>query len=246
MQPRNILDLGAGTGNLNPLLRKRYPVAQIVALDFSARMLLHNRKINSSKQLRPVCADAEKLPFSSHSFDLIISNLMLPWCLDLPIIFTEVHRVLKPGGLFLFSTLGVDTLNEVHTCWSVVDDTPHVHPCYDLHDMGDVLLQTGFADPVLDKEVITLFYKNIHCLSDDLKATGTHNLLQERRKYLTGKNRWHHFAQQYEAYRDSKGNIPATFEVVYGHAWRSNTWSSTAEHPGEVRIPLDQIVRNYS
>ena len=114
---------------------------------------------------------------------------------------------------------------------------------YDLQDMGDVLTQTGFADPVLDQETITLFYKTIPRLATDLKACGAHNLLQQRRKTLTGKNRWQGFLQYYEGYRNKEGYIPASCTVIYGHAWRLKPKLKNRPESLEVVIPITEIRR---
>jgi malonyl-CoA O-methyltransferase len=239
INPQRILDLGAATGYTSGLLAKRYPVAQVIAVDFAQQMLLHIPKSSASKtHLQRICADAEKLPFMAHSFDLIVSNLMLPWCFDLPPIFQQVSQALKPGGLFLFSTFGPDTLYELGVSWAAVDDMPHVHPCYDLHDMGDIMLKAGLVDPVINQEILTLSYKSPQALFADLKGTGSQNMLHQQRPGLTGKTRWQQFLRNYQEYRDDNGRIPAKFEIVYGHAWRSTRTVATGN---TVLVPIHQI-----
>ena len=164
---------------------------------------------------------------------------MLPWCNDVTTIFKEVRRVLKPGGLFLFSTFGPDTLGEMRASWAKVDEMPHVHLFYDLHDVGDALLRAEFADPVMQTEWLTLLYRTTNGLFQDLKNTGSLNILLERRKTLTGKQRFMQFLAEYDTYRDATGKLPATFEVVYGHCWK-------IEKSKEVVIPLSAIKRNLA
>lgn len=234
LAPAVILDLGAGTGYISALLKKRYPYADIIALDFVEAMLSQN----ADKNRVSLCADAAHLPFRDASIDLIVSGLMLPWCENAEAIFMQVQRVLKPGGLFLFSTFGPDTLGEVRASWAAVDEMPHVHLFFDLHDIGDALLRAGFADPVMQTEWLTLLYKSAESLFQDIKKTGSSNILLERRMTLTGKKRFQRFLAEYDTYCDAKGAFPATFEVLYGHCWKS---VKLLKQAGEVRIPIAEI-----
>ena len=132
--PARILDLGSGTGAGSRLLTTHYRKASIVQLDFAssmlARSITHKRRFFSRQSY--VCADAQFLPFTSGCFDMTYSNLMLQWCNDLDAVVTEVRRVNKPGGLFIFSSFGPDTLYELRDSWSVVDDRPHVNSFLDM------------------------------------------------------------------------------------------------------------------
>ncbi len=128
LRPARILDLGAGTGEFSRALLRRYRKADVIALDLALNMLRHTRRRGGWFR-RPgcVCGDAERLPFAADSFDFIFSNLMLQWCLDLEPVFTELHRVLSPGGLLMFTTFGPDTLKELRASWQAVDGYTHVN-----------------------------------------------------------------------------------------------------------------------
>jgi malonyl-CoA O-methyltransferase len=145
--------------------------------------------------------------------------LALQWCNDLKQTFAEVRRVLQTGGLFMFSTFGPDTLKELRQAFRHMDDYSHVNRFTDMHDIGDMLVHNGFATPVMDMEYITLTYDDVIGVMRDLKAIGAHNVTQGRRRGLTGKNAWQKAINQYETLR-KEGKLPATFEVVYGHAWK--------------------------
>ena len=140
LNPERIVDLGAGTGYVTQLLEERYPQAQIFSVDFAQAMLQQHRTLSNKESAR-ICADAEHIPFADESIDLVVSDLMLPWCQDIRKIFAEIWRVLKGNGILLFSTLGPDTLGELRASWATADDEPHVHAFFDLHDVGDMLLQ---------------------------------------------------------------------------------------------------------
>ena len=145
---------------------------------------------------------------------------MMQWCDDLNQLFCEIHRVLKNDGLFLFSTFGPDTLKELKKSWSVVDDQTHVNTFTDMHDIGDQLLTNGFLSPVMEMEKITLTYQTVTDLLRDLKAIGAQSVGQ-RSKSLTGKDKFQLMVKMYESYR-ADGKLPATYEVIYGHAWNKN------------------------
>jgi len=232
MQPRRILDLGAGTGVFARVLGKRYRKALVIALDIAPAMLQHARRRGGWWQ-RPlcVCGDAESLPFRDDSFDFIFSNLMLQWCIDLPAALAELRRVLAPGGLLLFTTLGPDTLIELRASWEVVDGYVHVNPFMDMHDVGDALLQARWAEPVMDSEHITVTYRDLGTLMQDLKQIGAHNMNRDRARGLTGKRRFQAFVAAYERLRRD-GVLPSTYEVVYGHAW------SPRQPQGGVEVPV--------
>ena len=232
LQPARILDLGAGTGEFTRALMRRYRKAEVVALDLALTMLHHTRRRGGWFR-RPgcVCGDAERLPFADGSFQFIFSNLMLQWCQDLDAVFTELRRVLAPGGLLMFTTLGPDTLGELRASWRAVDGYTHVNPFIDMHDVGDALLQTDWAEPVMDTERLTLTYRDLATLMFDLKHLGAHNVTRGRARGLTGKRRFQAFTTAYEAFR-CDGVLPSTYEVIYGHAW-------SPQQPGAaVAVPL--------
>ena len=213
VNPKVVIDLGAGTGLLSSKLSQKLPNAQLICVDFAQQSLQSN-----PSQFK-VCADAHQLPFADKSIDFIASNLMMQWCPDLKILFAECHRILKPGSLMLFSTFGPDTLKELKRSWSVVDSEPHVNTFTDMHDIGDQMLQSGFNSPVMEMETLTLTYDKVVDLMRDLKGIGAQTV-RNRSKALTGKMKFSKMIEMYEAYR-KEGKLPATYEVIYGHAWKS-------------------------
>jgi malonyl-CoA O-methyltransferase len=224
--PRLILDAGSGTGFATRELVQRYPKARIIALDLAHAMLLEARRQEPWwKRVLPfsrsasLCGDIERLPLKPASTGLIFSNLTLQWVSSPERAFAEARRVLEPGGLFMFSTFGPDTLQELRQAFRGADSSSHVTRFIDMHDLGDLLVHSGLADPVMDVEYFTLTYRQVTDLMRDLKAIGAHNALSDRRRGLMGKAALAAVARGYEAFR-SDGQLPATFEVVYGHAWK--------------------------
>lgn len=239
MQPEQILDLGAGTGYVTRLLRKAYPGARVIAVDIAHAMLLQAR-CKSAWWRRPrfVCGDIEVLPFQSQSVDLLISNVSLQWCNDLDAVFAEFRRVLRPGGALFFSTFGPDTLRELRVSWQAADAYSHVNTFLDMHDIGDALMRAGLAEPVMDVERITLTYLEVRGLMSDLKVLGAHNVTRGRARGLTGRGAWRAMLAAYENFR-REGVLPATYEVVYGHAWAPLPREAAVKQ--DVHIPITAI-----
>ncbi len=245
VKPRRILDLGAGTGHCTRALAVRYPKAEITALDLAPAMVSTTRRSFSWLQRRRhrfVCGDAERLPLAGERFDLVLSNLTLQWVSDLERTFTELHRVLRPGGLLLFTTFGPDTLRELRESWAAADggEAMHVNAFVDLHDIGDALVRSRFGDPVTDAERLTVTYRAARDLMRDLKAIGAHNVTGGRRRGLTGRGRLAAMTAAYEQFR-CDGLLPATHEVVYGHGWKVDPGRGAGDDG--FRIVPEQIGR---
>lgn len=224
-RPEAILDAGSGTGNALRALRGRYSAARIVALDIALTMLKRGRarlpwwKGMVGRGTQPVCGDIEALPFAEGAFGMVWSNLTLQWANDPQRAFTELRRVLAPGGLLMFSTFGPDTLCELRQAYHGTDRHTHVNHFIDMHDIGDMLVAGGFSDPVMDMEQFTLTYADVRQLMHELKAIGAGNVTRGRPNALSGKSRLATVMRNYERFRRD-GKLPATFEVVYGHAWK--------------------------
>ncbi len=231
--PQTLLDAGCGTGYAFPLLRTRYPKAQLIGLDIASGMLRQagarqTKPRGWRKWLSPfmpsaspptlICADIERLPFKKDSLDMVWSNLTLQWVGDLEGCLRQLHRVIRPGGLFIFSTFGPDTLKELRQAFADVDGYAHVNRFVDMHDIGDMLVHAGFAQPVMEMEYLTLTYADLKTLLRELKAIGADTVLEGRRPGLMGRGQWQRLNANYERLRRD-GRLPATFEVIYGHAW---------------------------
>ncbi len=232
--PTRILDLGCATGEYSARLAKQYKGAQVFSLDIAIPMLKEvKRRSTWRRPLRTICGDIQALPIADNSIDLIFSSLALQWCGSLDDAFSEFRRVLRPGGFVMFSTFGPDTLKELRASWSEVDNEKHVHDFIDMHHIGDAMLRAGLSQPVMDVETITLTYNDAYALMRELKEIGAHNIAQTRTRNLTSKSRLKAVVKAYEQFRVD-GVLPASYEVVYGHAWCDE--SNVGDHSGGVSI----------
>jgi malonyl-CoA O-methyltransferase len=242
--PQRVLDAGCGTGHGARALATRYPKAAVAGVDNALPMIRLAqaaspapsgwtsalRALGRRGNVAPVryaCADINALPFAADSVDLVISNLVLQWVADVPRAFAELHRVLAVDGLLCFATLGPDTLRELRGAFA--DGRPHVNRFTDMHDLGDMLVHAGFADPVMDIDYMTLTYPTARALLNELKALGATNAATARPRGLMGRGALARVeAALTKGARD--GRIPATFEVVHGHAWKAPARTTADGH----------------
>jgi malonyl-CoA O-methyltransferase len=237
LQPTSILDLGAATGATGRRLRQRFKRAHIVSLDLSRPMLQQGKAQKSwFSRASFVQGDAHHLPFADAAFDMVVANQLLPWAPEPQPVFEEVARVLVPGGVFAFATLGPDSLREIARAWASVDSGAHVHRFADMHDIGDSLVGAGLRDPVLDVDRLGISYDSAGKLFADLTRAGARNALAGRARGLAGRGA---FAAMTAALADIRGKITLDLELVYGHCWGAGPRND----PGNYRIDANHIPR---
>lgn len=256
--PSGVLDAGCGIGDDLPLLRARFPEAPVYGIDLSAAMLARaatQEAANTSwRRFLPATlskalgqrgprlaqADFAALPFAGAAFDFLWSNLALHWHARPDLVFPEWQRVLRVGGLLMFSTLGPDTMRELRAAYAeaeaVTDCAPraHVIDFVDMHDLGDMLVESGFEIPVMDQEVLTITYKSPESLLADVRRWGAYPFPREGGERLPART-LRALKDALEARRRDDGTIALTFEVIYGHAWKAVP-RTTADGHGIVRI----------
>ncbi|MBT0960552.1 malonyl-ACP O-methyltransferase BioC [Denitromonas iodatirespirans] len=235
-QPDAILDLGCGTGRDLRRLAERYPKALRIGADIAPAMLRKatppvgrvQRLLGRGSRPQLAAADAAALPFAHGRFDMLWSNLMLNWLDDPAPALKEMARVMKVGGMLMFATLGPDTLRELRDAFADAEGQ-RVHRFIDMHDIGDALVAAGFSDPVMDMDRLTLTYTDLDSLFADLRQSGSANASAARPRGLSGKSAWQRARARYEA-RRTDGRLPATFEIVYGHAWKPEPRTTADGH----------------
>lgn len=241
INPRYILDLGCGTGEFSQQLKKQYPNAIIVGFDLALNMLIEAKSKQANGSWFLTGGDMARLPFPSGLFDLIFANQAIHWACDMQLALRELNRVMNVDGCLMFSTLGPDTMMEIRNAWSMVDVYAHTNHFADMHDLGDVMLQEAFVDPVVDMEKITLHYYNLSAMVRALKAQGVRNTNPNRNAAMTGKKNWQQFEKAYAKYITPDEKYPLTYEVVYGHAWKGAKMQTSSG--SETLISIDQIRR---
>lgn len=234
LEPQLAIDVGCATGRGARLLAARYPAARVLAIDSSGGML-RSAAAHAASSVAVLGGDAELLPLRSHCADLVLANFVLPWCRP-DRVFAEAARVLAEGGALLFATLGPDSLQEIRAAFGAVDERIHVHAAFDMHDLGDLALAAGLAEPVLDVDRLVVTYADLAGLVRDLRAAGATNVAGGRRRSLTGRRRW----QRFEAgLVPVDGRLGVTVELILGQAWGRGPRGDR----GEVLVPIDRIRR---
>lgn len=242
--PSTILDLGGGTGIFSEQLALKYPKATLFNLDLAEGMLrkasaaLQNNMQRSNSNILMISGDAENLPLANQSIDFIFSNCVFHWCHDLSKLFKELQRVLKPEGLLLFSTLGPDTLKELRESFYEIDSNAHVNNFMDMHLVGDALLQAAFLDPVMDMEQLVLTYPTVVRLIEEIKKSGSAYVLRDYYAGLSSKNLYQQLCGHYEKFKLDLGQVPATIEIVYGHAWGNGVLTLAFSSKEEDYYPI--------
>jgi malonyl-CoA O-methyltransferase len=267
VSPASVLDAGCGAGDDLPGLRERFPEAPVFGTDLSHAMLTramrHDVGDTSWRRFLPASigkalgargprfaqADFSALPFTAGAFEFIWSNLALHWHSRPDLVFPEWQRVLKVGGLLMFSTLGPDTLKELRGAYAEVEaahgvpSVKHVIDFVDMHDLGDMLVESGFEIPVMDQETITITYKSPQSLLADVRRWGAYPFQRGEDSNRDANPASSPAARRLhkalpgalEARRRADGTLPLTFEVIYGHAWKAVP-RMTAEGHGIVRL----------
>lgn len=208
-----VLDLGSGTGFFTDLLSTSYE--RVIGLDISTNMLRFAKE-NRNKAITWVEADAHKLPLQNESVDFIYSNLVIQWFDPLETAISEMLRVLKPGGLIIFTTLVDGTLHELKSSWKQVDDDQHVIDFKTVSKLNSLfnspqsqLLEQKCQDIVLE-------YQNVIHLARELKGLGANHLAQKRNRGLSGKAKWFTMSEHYKDFLEPSGIYPATYRLFSG------------------------------
>jgi malonyl-CoA O-methyltransferase len=230
LDPRRAIDAGCGLGEAHRLLHQRFPRVHVIALDLVPERVVRARSLDrwrkrvstltGRRRVSYLCADLRALPFADASASLVWSTLALSWAPDILAALREWQRVLEFGGLVMFATYGPDTLKELRAAFEQAGERLRVHSFADMHDIGDMLVAAGFADPVMDTDWLTLTYDKLEGLVLDLRMTGQTNALAARPRGLLSPRKWEAVRAAYPVSRGD-GRLAATFEIVYGHAWKA-------------------------
>ncbi|GLX86441.1 biotin synthesis protein BioC [Thalassotalea loyana] len=205
-----VLDLGCGTGFFSDILATRFET--VIGLDLSKDMLAYTSE-NRNQDIHLVNANAMSLPFLDNSLDVVYSNLVIQWCNPLIDLLNEIKRVLKPGGLFIVSTLVDGTLFELKSAWAQVDDEKHVIDFKTKESLIHDIESVDFDLLEVKQQDIALEYENVRHLAHELKGLGANHVPNKSNKGLAGKDKWRKMTLAYEDFREPSGIYPATYAL---------------------------------
>mgnify|MGYP001806042449 CR=1 FL=1 len=235
-----VLDLGSHQGNLGRLLQNRPGVETLVSCDLAPALVAH------APGLR-LAADEEWLPFAEARFDLLVSNLSLHWVNDLPGALIQARRTLKADGFFLAALLGGNTLTELRQCLMEAEvavcggAAPRVSPFADLQDAGRLLQRAGFALPVADADTLTVTFRDLFHLMQELRAMGESTALVQRSRRPLPRTVFLEAARLYQRhFAEPDGRLPATFEILYLTGWAPHPDQPKPLAPGSATMTLAQ------
>ncbi len=230
-QPQRILDLGCGTGTHSLALKKRFPDADVVALDRAREMLEQAGKHQGwwKKRFERVVGDAMRLPLAQSTFDLVHANLVLHWCEDREAVLANLRRVLRPGGLALLSCLGPDSFRELRQAGVAGEVCPITGAqLADVQRLGSALTHAGFAEPVLDTDWLKATYSSEDALLAELETLGA---IQANRPIDINRPAGH----------DDEA-LALTWEIVSASAWCPEEGQPIRTHQGEeASIPVSSL-----
>ena len=214
--PKVIVDLGCGTGYATRKMHQQCPHARVMGIDFAQNMLHQAKK--EGGDILWICADAESLPLSDQSCDLVFSSLMLQWCTNLNQTLHELYRLLKPGGLLLFSTLGPRTLFELKWAWQAVDTFSHVQHFKSKRIVMNGLRREKFSLCRIQTATYVEKFLSVRDMMKSLKKLGANYVSGHRAPGLMPMSKLNTLFKAYEKFRDADGYLPATYEVYFGIA----------------------------
>ena len=244
-RPLRVLDVGSGPGRASGAIKGRWPKSEVIALDLALPMLRQvGRHTRFWRPVKRLCADASHLPLADGSVDLLFSSLCLQWVQDLPAALAEFRRVLRPGGLLLFSTFGPDTLVELREAYLEAGERqPPLSPFAAIQQVGDALMAAGFRNPVVQRELFTLTYPDVMTLLRELRAIGAGDARVHRPRGLGGRGRQRAMVAAYESRRE-EGRLPSTWEVLTAMAWAPEAGAPRREGESDIAtFPADRIPR---
>lgn len=210
VQPKCIVDLGAGTGFMQPLLRRYFPDALIIQIDLAESMLQYSRAKYADQNSVWICGDMDCNPLPAQCADLVISNLAIQWSANRKHLLQECQRILKPSGQWLFSTLGPQSLQEIRYAHRT---SPHPG-LLTQQDLTQWLAEHDFAAPKWQSLLThTEFDTPLEALNS-VKGVGAQTLPRHK-KHLSALN-IQALSHRYDALRLDNGKLPLTYEVILG------------------------------
>ena len=192
-----------------------------------------------------VQGDEDRLPFADDSFDLVVSAGILDQVDDLPGALTLIRRVLRPDGLFLGAMVGAGSLPRLRAAWREGDgDRPaaRLHPQVDVRAAGDLLARAGFALPVADVEPLTVRYRHLGRLLDDLRGMAASNVMIARTRATRGQLVT--AARAFADAADPDGRTSEQFALLFLTGWAPDPSQPKPAQRGSATASLAAALRS--
>ena len=242
IEPARVLDWGAGPGGGRDALRQRYPKAEIVAVEPDASWQARARRSSERRwwslgRAQVASAHVAGEPDAALGrAQLVWANMILHGVIDPPALFARWHELLGVDGFVAFSCLGPGTLAELRELYASLGWPAPTPGFVDMHDLGDMLVAAGFADPVLDQETLTLSWASAEALLAELRQLGG-NAAPDRFAGLRTPAWRRRLVAALEARAGADGRISLGFEIAYGHGFKA----APRLQGGEVAVSLDDM-----
>ncbi len=231
------------------LVRRDFPKSVILGDRCSDDFKNKIAKQKNISDLSSVTDSAEIIPLEETSADMILSIHDLHTVNDLPGLLIQIRRSLRADGLFLASLPGGETLHELRTCLMDAEleisggASPRVSPFIDKQQAGALLQRAGFSLPVVDSDILTVEYRDIFHLMQDIKGMGESNVIRDRRKTFTPRSMFLRAAEIYaQRHQTTAGKITASFEIISLIGWAPHASQQQALKRGSGQVNLAEIL----
>jgi malonyl-CoA O-methyltransferase len=251
LRPAQILDWWGWLGAGGDLLDQAYPQARRIVVEPTPALRARSEALSkrpwwSARRWQSgsprVIGEADELPGGSQ---LVWANMMLHAVADPAALFARWRQALQAEGFVMFSCLGPGTLRELRALYQRLGWGEPTPSFVDMHDLGDMLVHAGFADPVMDQELLTLQWREAGALLDELHGLGGNASPQRFAGCRTP--RWRaRLLREIDALADAQGRISMSFEVAYGHAFRPATRARVAEVTNVSLADMREIIRSQN
>ncbi len=236
LQPATVLQWSAWLGGSQDDLSAAYPQARQIWVDLDdARAPQAGFMDKLLRRAVPQHRRPEQV--EAGGVELLWANMCLHGSNQLSTLLQAWQRALAVDGFLMFSCLGPDSFVELRPLYAREGWGEPAPPWIDMHDIGDELVQAGFADPVMDQELLTLTWTSPERLLDDLRQLGG-NVSPQRFPGLRGRNWRGRLVQRLESLRGADGLLRTRVELIYGHAFKP---APRARLAAETAVSLDDM-----
>lgn len=243
MQPDTVLNWWGFLGASGDALAQTYPQARQIWIEPIPALLRRSTELVNRPWWKDLLRRAPSIEVRSEqdlthgAGQMLWANMMLHACPDIPAQIARWHAALAVDGFVMFSCLGPDSLRELRPIYRAMGWGAPLQDWVDMHDIGDMMVEAGFADPVMDQDRITLTWADAPSLLADLRGLGG-NLAPGRFTGLRGRQWRQSLIVALEGLRGEDGRLQLSLELVYGHAFKPQPRLAMSQ---ETSISLEQM-----